>query len=396
MNKRLIVIAVVYVLIIALTVVYIFGYMKKGREHEASRAGDYTVMVNEIEYNISNGDTEHALEACETLKTEYSSEKPEKNDTMIVFILPLVISILGILTMLIYLDRSILKPFRTMKDYAHEVAKGNLDKPLRMERGNYFGDFTWAFESMRKELAKSRAAEKEAIENNKTVIATLSHDIKTPVASIRAYSEALEANMDSTPEKRQKYLTTIMDKCDEVTKLTNDLFIHSISEMNRLEIKEEEMDLIRFLKNEVMTLFVDDSCSIMVALADSKPVDIASVDESVMISADPKRLLQIIENLKNNADKYAKTKTEILLEKGEEVKLHFRDFGPGIDEDEIPFITGKFYRGRNAGNEKGSGLGLYIVSELVSKMGGSLMLINRAPGLDVVMKYKQGMSNNGD
>ena len=81
---------------------------------------------------------------------------------------------------------------------------------------------------MRKEITKARSCEREAIENNKTVIATLSHDIKTPIASIRAYAEGLEANLDSTYEKRMKYLSILMRKCDEVSKLTNDLFLHSL------------------------------------------------------------------------------------------------------------------------------------------------------------------------
>ena len=388
MNKKFIIIAIVYTLLIVLVSVYVFEYLKKNREDEESRVDNQVVLVNEIEHSIANGDSEHTAQACDTLKNDYQTAQSENKEKMVLIILPLIISILGVITVLIYLDRSVLCPFRKMKGYAMEVAKGNLDKPLKMERENYFGDFTWAFENMRKELVKARSVEKEAIENNKTVIATLSHDIKTPVASIRAYSEALEANMDNTPEKRQKYLKTIMDKCDEVTNLTNDLFIHSISEMNRLEVKESEIDLVAFLKDEVKKLFVDDSCSIKAAFGNSDPVDIESAEEKVMINADPKRLLQIIENLKNNADKYAKTDTEILLETGDEIKLHFRDFGPGIDEDEIPFITGKFYRGRNAGDENGSGLGLYIVSELMSKMGGSMMMINKNPGLDVVLTLK--------
>ena len=104
-------------------------------------------------------------------------------------------------------------------------------------------------------------------------------------------------------------------------------------------------------------------------------------------------MLQIMENLKSNAEKYAKTDLEISLEikahKNDlsEVAIHFRDFGPGISEDEIPFITGKFYRGKNIGDEPGSGLGLYIVNELVQKMDGKLALFNKNPGLDVEISF---------
>ena len=90
-----------------------------------------------------------------------------------------------------YVYFSILRPFDKMKNFAEKIAQGNFDIPLDYERSNYFGSFTWAFDSMRREITKARACEREAIDNNKTVIATLSHDIKTPVASIRAYAEGL-------------------------------------------------------------------------------------------------------------------------------------------------------------------------------------------------------------
>ena len=138
-----------------------------------------------------------------------------------------------------------------MKQFAGEVAKGNFDVPLEYERSNYFGDFTWAFDSMRKEITKARLNEKEAIENNKTVIATLSHDIKTPISSIRAYAEGLEANLDTTPEKRAKYLKILIRKCDEVTKLTNDLFLHALSDLDKLKINTEQFKICSFMKKAI-------------------------------------------------------------------------------------------------------------------------------------------------
>jgi signal transduction histidine kinase len=189
--------------------------------------------------------------------------------------------------------------------------------------------------------------------------------------------------MDSTPEKRQKYLTVLMEKCDEVSKLTNDLFIHSISEMNKLDVNKESFDIIELLDKDVRGLFVsEDEVDIIFPESDDE-------SKAILVNADRKRLLQIIENLKSNSEKYAKTKVEISLENTDGVKLHFRDFGPGIPDEEMPFITGKFYRGKNAGDENGSGLGLYIVDELVGRMDGSLKLYNRDPGLEVVIDLKE-------
>ncbi len=388
MNKKFIAVAVIYIIIIAVSAGILIKH-NNDRQSEASAENDnLKVQVNEIQQCISSGDTDRAESMCEDLKVKLS-DRFSDSDYRVVLI-PMIISIIGVITMLIYLDRTVLRPFRKLEKYAGDIAKGNMDTSLKVERGNYFGDFTWAFDNMRREIVKSRTAEKNAIENNKTVIATLSHDIKTPVASVRAYAEAFEANMDSTPEKRQKYLTVLMEKCDEVTKLTNDLFLHSISEMNKLDVSMERIDLVSFIKEDVRKLFVSED-----------EVDIKLPEEKeVYVEADPKRLLQIFENLKNNAEKYAKTRLEITLDLGEktavsgddetgneqrEVRVHVRDFGPGIREEEIPFITNKFYRGKDVGDENGSGLGLYIVKELMTKMGGDVSIYNKNPGLEVVL-----------
>ncbi|MGL5642927.1 MAG: histidine kinase dimerization/phospho-acceptor domain-containing protein, partial [Paraclostridium sp.] len=139
-----------------------------------------------------------------------------------------------------YIYIQVIRPFSKLQSFASEIAKGNFDLPLYIERNNMFGDFTWAFDSMRKEIKRSRNCEKEAIENNKIVMATISHDIKTPIASIRAYTEGLEANMDNNYERKQRYISVIIRKCDEVSKLTNDLFLHSLSNIEKLEMNIEQ------------------------------------------------------------------------------------------------------------------------------------------------------------
>ena len=394
MNKKLLFFAFVYTIVLVIVAQIVISRINQDMKEftgSGNMAGIISVEMNEVENLISEGKLDEAKAKCDEVSTISQDAGGKAYNGILLIWIFVAVNVVSVILMLWYVNRRVLKPFDDMKSFANEVSKGNLDASLKMDRGNFFGDFTWAFENMRKEISKSRNAEKTAIENNKTVIATLSHDIKTPVASIRAYAEAFEANMDSTPEKRQKYLTILMEKCDEVTKLTNDLFLHSISEMNRLEVKDEAFDVIDFLRKDVRKLFVTEG-EVDIILPDR---DSLGEDSRLMISADPKRLLQVMENLKNNADKYAKTRIEIKLEQvtesdkssdAQHIRIHFRDFGPGIPEEEIPFITGKFYRGKNAGNEPGSGLGLYIVKELVDKMGGRLSLINMKPGLDAVIE----------
>ena len=402
MNRKLLLILFIYTIVVIIAGQLIINHISKIYDREETirqETEENPVKLNEVKQLIADGKSNEAIENLDEIIESYDDSEETKSRVVLLTWIFVIINILSVVIILVYINIRILKPFEDMKEYASKISAGDLDSTLKMDRGNYFGAFTWAFDNMRREIVKSRRAEKEAIENNKTVIATLSHDIKTPMASIRAYAEAFEANMDTTPEKRQKYLSIMMQKCDEVSKLTNDLFLHSISEMDRLEVSSDKLDLVEFLEKDVRELFTEES--------EYKIVLPEGVKEGIYINADRSRLLQIIENMKSNSEKYAKTPVEIKLElnkvndsnveetsdvssddKEYDIRLHFRDFGPGISDEEIPFITGKFYRGKNVGNENGSGLGLYIVKELIDRMGAKLLILNSDPGLDMVMDFK--------
>ena len=88
-----------------------------------------------------------------------------------------------------YLERNVIRPFRQLKDFAGRIAEGNLDIPLKMDRFNLFGAFTESFDIMRAELKRARRAEAQANAAKKELVAELSHDIKTPIASIQAAAE---------------------------------------------------------------------------------------------------------------------------------------------------------------------------------------------------------------
>lgn len=333
------------------------------------------VAVNELEQLAKKGEIKKMQEKSAELQEGLRSAKTEAKgtDTRYLFFGAAAAVYSGIIFWYIYV--SILRPFDKMKIFAKEIAQGNFDLPLAYERSNYFGDFTWAFDSMRKEITRARSCEKEAVENNKTVIATLSHDIKTPIASLRAYAEGLEANMDSTAEKREKYISVIIRKCDEVAGLTNDLFLHSISSLDRLEISMETFELCGFLRAAVSEITVDEQ-NVCLTL----PV------QKIMVSADKNRLVQVCENIINNAAKYAGTVLDLTVTPdGDSVRIVFRDYGSGIEDEDLPFVFDKFYRGKNCGNRQGSGLGLYIVKYIIEKMNGKVFLHSYPDGLEVTV-----------
>ena len=181
--------------------------------------------------------------------------------------------------------------------------------------------------------------------------------------------------MDGSMERREKYLSVIMKKCDEVAHLTDDLFLHSISDLNKLKVEMEKIELRGFLESAVNEI-----------AAEHDDVRLSLPEEEVTVLADGNRLVQLCENIINNARKYAKTSIDVALEAtGEEACIVFRDYGAGIPDEDMPFIFGNFYRGKNCGAEQGSGLGLYIVKYIVEKMKGRVFLQNHADGLEVVI-----------
>lgn len=332
------------------------------------------VAINEIEQLVKMGEYEKLSEKTAELSESIRLSEKVSNVNVGIFIMcGICIVFCNLIFGYVYV--AILRPFDKLKGFAEKISQGNFDIPLEYERSNYFGEFTWAFDSMRREIIKARSCEREAIENNKTVIATLSHDIKTPVASIRAYAEGLEANLDGSPEKRKKYLSVIMKKCDEVSKLTNDLFLHSLSDMDKLKIIPEGFELCGFIENAVTEI-----------AADHNDVRFRKPDFSAVVNADKNRLIQITENLIGNARKYAKTDIEVFITQSDgNVQIHFRDFGKGISDEDMPFIFEKFYRGKNCGNEQGSGLGLYIVKYVMEQMDGDILLKNHNNGLEAIV-----------
>ncbi|RKI41106.1 sensor histidine kinase [bacterium D16-51] len=333
------------------------------------------VAANEIEQLSRMGKTEEAAKKAAQLQQTIREEvKREGWNGQIAVICG--ISLIFLCSVFSYVYFAILRPFEKMKLFAEKIAQGNLDIPLDYERSNYFGEFTWAFDSMRREITKARSCEREAVENNKTVIATLSHDIKTPISSIRAYAEGLEANLDGTHEKRAKYLSVIMRKCDEVSRLTNDLFLHSLSDLDKLKINLETLELSGLIEETAGEL-----------AAEQNDVCFVKPGFTVWVDADRNRLIQVMENLINNARKYAKTEIEISMScKGDIAEIHFRDYGDGIPDEDMPFIFDKFYRGKNCSGEQGSGLGLYIVKYVTEKMGGKVLLHNYRDGLEAVVQ----------
>ncbi len=376
MKKKIFGITLFFILsiIVVTTIVIVLGYNNNSDELRTTQL----VNINEVQQLINSGRLEEANAKLNSIDNYLRGVENSYNPTTLIIVSA--ISILFIILVFTYIYFAILRPFDKLKGFASEIASGNFDIPLNYERSNYFGKFTWAFDSMRSEIIKARRCESEAIENNKTVIASLSHDIKTPIASINAYAEALEANIDSSYDERSKYLNVIMNKALEVKKLTDDLFLHSVSELDKISFMEEKINIVDMIKNSINDFKANTTINFK-----------SNLNEAYTL-ADRMRMSQIFENIFNNSIKYANTNIDVELEDSNEYYLvSIRDYGKGIADEDLPFIFEKFYRGKNATGKNGTGLGLYIVKYMIEKMGGKVDLISN-DGLCVKLFFKKIVS----
>jgi signal transduction histidine kinase len=275
------------------------------------------------------------------------------------------------LAYILYIDRSIFKPFRRLQGFARHVAAGNLDMPLEMDKGNMFGAFTESFDLMREELGIARENERIANQSKKELVASLSHDIKTPVASIKAVSEVMHAK--SSDENVKAQLEVINSKADQINTLITNMFTLALEELQELKVTVTEQSselLYGLIKN-----------------ADyDNAVTISNISECIVV-VDVHRLAQVVDNVISNSYKYAGTSIHVQgYIKGRYLEVAFKDYGPGVTEEERPLIFNKFYRAKNSTGKGGTGLGLYISKYLMDKMSGDITSENSGDGFVLRIK----------
>lgn len=290
---------------------------------------------------------------------------------MSLILLTVVISVLYY----VYLKRRVLDPFKKLKGFAVRVAGGNLDTPLEMDKGNVFGSFTESFDIMREELKASREREEKAVKSRKELVAQLSHDIKTPVSSIKAMTDVMSL---TASEEDKVTINAINAKADQIDSLISNLFHATLEELEQLEVKPEDInstDIVQMIKdadylNKIEKLDIRDA----------------------VVFADRLRLNQVLNNIIFNSYKYADTMINVTSRfenaGSKYLFIEIADKGPGVPEEELEMITQKFKRGSNAGNKDGSGLGLYISDYLMNKMEGSLTVRNTGDGFAVEIGIK--------
>ena len=273
----------------------------------------------------------------------------------------------GIGTLLIvFIYFRYIRPFNKLKKFTGEVAKGNLDFPLEVGSNDFFGEFTESFDIMREELKNARAKEASLQKAKQEMLAELSHDIRTPLATISATCEVLEVK-NPTPDVTSK-TDVIKSKVATIDSLISNMMSASLEEVSQLKVEPSENS----------SLLIKDMVSSFKNVGEI--IESGDVPECLLYY-DPLRLEQVIDNIVGNSFKYAGTAVTIeYIKKDSGIVIRISDKGPGVPEEELSLLTQKFYRGKDVAGKPGSGLGLYLADYFMQKMEGGIEFYNASEG----------------
>jgi signal transduction histidine kinase len=341
----------------------------------------------------------------------YKKEKSDQKKSMIF----LLISISLVIIIILYFAAGIIKSLRELEYAAHKISKGNTGilinsnlsgllgnlarSILQIEKNNLVlanaaneigkGNFDVAvnprskydllghsLEKMREDLKEFNSQkdqiQKETlqlVQNRDEFFSMTSHELKTPVTSLKAYTQLLLMNNNFLDEKSREMLAKMDQQINKLVTLINDLLDTSRLQYGEMEYSKEILKLNALVQDVIQE----------VKLSNPEHKIILQKNVHGLILGNPDRLRQVINNLIGNAIKYAPNSKEIIirLEKTEnKIIFSIRDFGYGVKEDDIPFIFDRFYRVSedNLNTYPGLGVGLYISNEFIKRHGGKMWL----------------------
>jgi signal transduction histidine kinase len=237
---------------------------------------------------------------------------------------------------------------------------------------------------MAAELEESTAQRQKDEVSRRTLFAGISHDLCTPLTSIKAYLEGLETGVASTPEMREKYLTKIKNKTADMEHILRQLFLFSKLDMDELPLAMQRVDIFLAISEMIEEVIPE---YVLRALT----IHLAENHKNVFVLADTIWLRNVVINILENSVRY-KTKDQGAIEITASVVdnnavLCFTDDGPGVPVEALPKLFDVFYRVDPSRSKKGSGLGLAISAKIIGRMGGTVHAeIPSSGGLSVIIE----------
>lgn len=294
----------------------------------------------------------------------------------------LAISGVFLLGILLYIRNKIIKPFIVLSDMPYELAKGRLGTEIEENKNRFFGRFVWGISMLRDNLKASQMKALKLEREKKLLLLSISHDIKTPLNSIKLYAKALEEGIYDTQEKQRQAARQIDKLSGEIEGFVQKIVKSSSEEIIALEVENSEFYLKDFVKR--IKEYYEQKCRFLMT-----ELFVGSFDNR-LLKGSMDAALETVENIMENAFKYGDgRRIEITFYEEEYCQLiKIRNTGQPVKAEEMPHLFDSFYRGSNAGERTGNGLGLYICRELMGKMEGEIFAVKEEDGMSFHLVFR--------
>ncbi|MBD5449197.1 MAG: HAMP domain-containing histidine kinase [Lachnospiraceae bacterium] len=269
-----------------------------------------------------------------------------------------------------WIQKGIFTPINQLNTAMQNIAEGNLEYMLTTEEKGEIGELYRNYEDMRLRLKESTDEKFEHEQKNKELVSNISHDLKTPITSIKGYVEGIMDGVADTPEKMNKYIKTIYDKANDMDRLINELTTYSGIDNNRIPYTFRRINVADYFGDCVEEVGLD---------LESKNIQLnyeTLIEPSTQIIADPEQLKRVINNIISNSVKYMNKDKGVIdiriLDELDAIRVEIEDNGMGVAAKDLPNIFERFYRtdaSRNS-SKGGSGIGLSIVKKIIEDHGG--------------------------
>ena len=344
------------------------------REIEANGSADisecvYVTNIEQYGEKFYSTDSDYVIYEIngELYRFDYNINS-YSNKTYFMGIVNVVLGVIAILfiAVMLYIKYAILAPFERLSSLPYELSKGNLTTPIEEMKTRFFGKFLWGIDVLRENIEQQKQRELEMQKEKKMLLLSLSHDIKTPLSAIKLYSAALSKNLYSDTEKQQKVAESITEKADEIEGYVSQIITASREGFLSLEVDMGEFYLSELI--EKITGYYREKLALI------KTDFIIGKYKNCLLSGDLSRSVEVMQNIMENALKYGDgRRVELIFPEDDEcVQIAVTNGGCMLGKGDLPHIFENFWRGANAENIRGSGLGLYICRQLMRKMNGEI------------------------
>jgi two-component system, OmpR family, sensor histidine kinase MprB len=263
--------------------------------------------------------------------------------------------------------RRVLAPLAEVADTAQHISETeDLTSRIKVHADDEVGQLAIRFNAMLERLEASRAQLDESVRAQRQLIADASHELRTPVTSLRTNIELLLEHDQLDPEERRRMLTDVVGQTEELSALVGDLI-----ELGRGDLPVDSAEDVRL--DQVVAE------SVRRAERNFPGVNFEANLAPVLIDGMPDRLGRAVNNLLDNAARHSPPDgtVEVAVD---EAGVRVRDHGPGVDESDLPYVFDRFYRGASSRGRQGSGLGLAIVRQVAEQHRGSVSVENAPDG----------------